>query len=188
MVRRMLFPIAPRDWYVFRVRSRHEKLVSASLRRNGYEEFLPLTKSRRKWADRFRVIEIPLFPGYIFCYTERPQLGRILCTYGIIDVVRAGSFPIPANRAEIENLRTATEAKLKLESYSYIDPATSKQLRIMSGPLTGLEGMVVEVRGKERLILSVELLRRSVLVELPVSCVGFCEEKHPSSSDVPEAA
>jgi transcription antitermination factor NusG len=164
------------DWYAFRVRPRHEKLVSASLRGKGYEEFLPLVKSKRKWADRSPIIEMPLFPGYIFCDTTRSEIGRIRCTQGIVDVIRAGSSPAAANRLEIEGLRKATEANLQLESLPYIDPSTTKRLRIVSGPLSGLDGMLVQIRGKERLILSVELLCRSVLVEVPLYSVEICIE------------
>jgi transcription antitermination factor NusG len=160
-----------RDWYAFRVRSRHEKLVSTSLRGKGYEEYLPLSRSKRKWADRSKTVEMPLFPGYVFCDTERSEIGKIRCTPGIIDVIRAGSAPLPASRWEIEGLIKATEADLPLESWPYIDPSTTGHVRITSGPLTGLDGVLIEVRGKERLILSVDLLRRSVLVELPFSSV-----------------
>lgn len=171
-----------RDWYAFRVRPRHEKLVSMSLRGKGYEEFLPLTKSRRKWADRSPIIEMPLFPGYIFCDTERSEIANIRCTRGILDVIRAGSTPLPANRTEIEGLRKATEAELELESLPYIDPSTANRLRIISGPLSGLDGMLVQVRGKERLILSVDLLCRSVLVEVPLSSVVYANHE---LSDLP---
>jgi transcription antitermination factor NusG len=160
-----------KDWYAFRVRPRHEKIVSKSLRGKGYEEFLPLTRSKRKWADRSTIVEMPLFPGYIFCDIERAEIGSIRCTYGILDVIRSGSSPLPAKRGEIENLRKATEAKLPLENWPYIDPATTGRLLIMSGPLSGLDGILVQVRGNERLILSIEMLCRSVLVEVPLSCV-----------------
>jgi transcription antitermination factor NusG len=174
MVTRMPLTAESKDWYAFRVRPRHEKVVSMSLRGKGYEEYLPLTKSKRKWVDRSTIIEMPLFPGYIFCDIERSEIGRIRCTQGILDVIRAGSSPLPANRLEIEGLRKATEAELPLESWPYINPSTTGRLCIMSGPLTGLDGMLVQVRGKERLILSVDLLCRSVLVEVPLSCVALC--------------
>jgi transcription antitermination factor NusG len=163
-----------RDWYAFRVRPRHEKIVSMSLRGKGYEEFLPLTKSKRKWADRSPIIEMPLFPGYIFCDTVRSEISKIRSTHGVVDVIRAGSSPLPANRGEIDGLRKATEAELQMESWPYVDPSTSTRLRIVSGPLSGLNGMLVQVRGKERLILSVDLLCRSVLVEVSLSCVEHC--------------
>ena len=140
-----------KDWYAFRVRPRHEKVVSMSLRGKGYEEFLPLTRSKRKWVDRSTIIEMPLFPGYIFCEIHRSEISSIRCTKGIIDVIRAGSSPLPAKRREIEGLREAMEADLQLESWPYIDPSTTGQLLIMSGPFTGLSGMRSEERrvGKE---------------------------------------
>ncbi len=170
-----------RDWYAFRVRPRHEKLVSMSLRGKGYEEFLPLTKSKRRWADRSPIIEMPLFPGYIFCDTDRSEISKIRSTQGIVDVIRAGSSPVPANRREIEGLRKATEADLPLESLPYIDPSTTRRLHIVSGPLSGLDGMLVQVRGKERLILSVDLLCRSVLVEVPLYSVALSVEPRVSA-------
>jgi transcription antitermination factor NusG len=169
-----------KDWYAFRVRPRHEKVVAASLRGKGYEEFLPLTRSRRRWADRFTIIEIPLFPGYIFCHTERSEIGRIRCTYGILDVIRAGSSPQPAKRWEIEGLRNAAEADVPLVSWPYVDPSTTERYLILSGPLCGMEGTLVQVRGKERLILSVDLLCRSVLVEVPLSSVILCTKQSVS--------
>ena len=165
-----------RDWYAFRVRPRHEKLVSMSLRGKGYDEFLPLTRSKRKWADRCTIVEMPLFPGYIFCDIERADIGRVRSTHGVLDVIRAGSSPLPAKRGEIEGLRKATEADLPLESTPYIDPCTTGRLIILSGPLNGLTGILIRVRGKERLIISVDMLCRSVLVEVPLSSVALCAE------------
>lgn len=165
--------VGSRDWYAFRVRPRHEKLVSMSLRSKGHEEFLPLTRARHRWADRMKTVELPLFPGYIFCDAERNEIGRIRSTPGILDVVRAGSSPVPARRDEVENLRQAVSKSLSMESCPLVEPTTGQWLRISSGPLNGLSGMLVEVRGQQRLILSVDLLQRSVLVELPSASVDI---------------
>jgi transcription antitermination factor NusG len=161
------------DWYAFRVRPRHEKLVSMSLRAKGYEEFLPLTRSQRKWADRSTTVDMPLFPGYIFCNIDHVEIGKIRHTSGIIDVVRAGYLPLPANPYEIEDLRKVVAAKLHLESYPFIDTFTGR-FRVISGPLSGMDGSLVTIRGKERLMISVEIFRRSVLIELPLSSVTSC--------------
>ncbi len=174
-----------REWYAFRVRPRHEKMVSGALRRKGYEEFLPVTRSRHKWSDRSKVVELPLFPGYIFCGARRSDIGGIRSTPGIVDVIRAGVQPLPARQEEIEGLRQAAEADLPLESCAFVESSASDQLRITSGPLKGLQGLLIEVRGAERLILSVELLRRSVMVELPPSSVVLCT---PVSIPIPEKA
>ena len=159
------------NWYAFRVRSRHEKLVSTLLRGKGYKEFLPLSKEKHKWVDRSKSVDVPLFPGYIFCDTEASEIGKIRCTQGIIDAVRAGSSPLPANRWEIDGLLQAAEADLSMESWPYLDPSTTGRVCVTCGPLAGLDGVLVEIRGKERLILAVGLLQRSVLVELPPTSV-----------------
>jgi transcription antitermination factor NusG len=155
------------QWYAFRVRPRHEKFVSTSLRNKGYSEFLPLTRARHRWADRYKTVELPLFPGYIFCETEYREIGHIRLTPGILDVIRAGSSPLPARREEIDDLRLASQHAISMESCALIETASGQRLRIASGPLRGFTGFLVEIRGKQRLVLSVDLLRRSVLVELP---------------------
>jgi transcription antitermination factor NusG len=165
------------QWYGYRVRSRHEKLVSRSLRTKAYEEFLPLTRCRRGWVDRVKVVEIPLFPGYIFCRSNEREIGRIRSTVGIIDVVRAGSSPVPVRTEEIESLRQAVRHELPMESYPTPDELSGRCVRITSGPLSGMSGVLTDVRGRQRLVLSVDLLRRSVLVELPAACVEVLSHK-----------
>ncbi len=164
------------EWFAFRVRSRHEKLVSSSLRGKGYTEFLPLSRSNRKWSDRSVTLELPLFPGYIFCDIALCEIGRVRATTGIVDVVRAGSAPAPARRSEVESLLQASEAGLALEDCLYAGPAAGSRVRIDRGPLAGHEGVVAEHRGRRRLVLSLDLLQRSVLVELDPGAVSLCPD------------
>ena len=175
-----MMPTEPREWFAFRIRPRHEKMVATALRSKGYEEFLPLVRSKRKWGDRSKVIDLPLFPGYVFCDIERTEIGRIRSTPGVVDVVRAGSVPLPAERSEIESVRQALSAELPVESWPYLDPSTTGRVHIASGPMAGLDGILMEVRGRERLVLSIDLLRQSVLVEVPASSVVVCQEEVPA--------
>jgi transcription antitermination factor NusG len=154
------------EWFAFRVRPRHEKQVSIALREKGLTEFLPLYKSKRQWADRTKVVEMPLFPGYIFCSTHRSAIVPVLMTSGVIDVVRAGTQPLPADKAEIEALQQTLKVDVPLEAWPYTEASQASTFSILRGPLAGLTGMLVEVRQSQRLILSVNLLRRSVLVEV----------------------
>lgn len=154
------------EWFAFRVRPRHEKQVSLALREKGYTEFLPLYKSKRQWSDRTKVVEMPLFPGYIFCSTQRASIVPVLMTSGVIDVVRAGTNPLAANKAEIEALQQTVSVDVPLEAWPYTEPGEAGMFSIQRGPLAGLTGILVEVRQSQRLILSVNLLRRSVLVEV----------------------
>jgi transcription antitermination factor NusG len=152
------------EWYAFRVRPRHEKAASAQLREKGYTEFLPLVREQRKWGKRVAQVDLPLFPGYIFCQTKRLSLYSILNLPAVVDVVRAGSRPLPAASEEIEGLRRAVAGKMRLEPWTFTE--VGQPACITSGPLAGLSGIVVEVRQAQRLVLSVSLLRRSVLVEV----------------------
>src|ERR1700678_4406510 len=113
------------EWFAFRVRPRHEKQVSIALREKGLTEFLPLYKSRRQWADRTKVVEMPLFPGYIFCSTHRSAIVPVLMTSGVIDVVRAGTNPLPADKAEIEALQQTVSVDVPLEAWPYTEVGES---------------------------------------------------------------
>jgi transcription antitermination factor NusG len=154
------------EWFAFRVRPRHEKQVSLALREKGFTEFLPLYKSKRQWADRTKIVEMPLFPGYIFCSTTRSSIVPVLMTSGVIDVVRAGTNPLAADKSEIDALQQTVSVDVPLEAWPYTEPGASDSFTILRGPLAGLTGILVEVRRSQRLILSVNLLRRSVLVEV----------------------
>ena len=154
------------EWFAFRVRPRHEKQVSFALREKGFNEFLPLFTSKRQWADRTRMVEMPLFPGYIFCATTRTSIVPVLMTSGVIDVVRAGNYPSPADHVEIAALQQAARNHVAMEAWPYDECSGSPACSIVRGPLAGLQGALVEVRDRRRLVLSVNLLRRSVLVEV----------------------
>src|SRR3984885_7870809 len=131
------------EWFAFRVRPRHEKQVSIALRQKGFAEFLPLYKSRRQWADRIQVVEMPLFPGYIFCSTVRSSIVPVLMTRGVIDVVRPGPKPLPADKAEIEALQQTVSVDGPLEAWRYTEVGETGSFSILRGPLAGLTGILV---------------------------------------------
>jgi transcription antitermination factor NusG len=174
------------EWFAFRVRPKHEKVVSHSLRHKGIREFLPLTRESRRWANRTRYSELVLFPGYVFCSLSRSSMLPVLSTYGVVDVVRAGRFPLAADPEEIEALRIAVAAGAPIERCDYIHPGN--KVEITDGPLAGLQGVLMEVRSSRRLVLSVSLLRRSVLVEIDRDRVVHCRECMPDlAQTVPQA-
>lgn len=160
-----------RDWYVFRVRPRHEKSVSTWLRSKSCNEFLPLVKTRSRWTDRIKTVERPLFPGYIFCEIERHEVSSVRSTPGVFDVVRAGSNPLPARRDEVESLLHAVNNDLSIEACNLEGLSGGEWLRISAGPLSGICGTLVRVHGEQRLLVSIEILHRQVLVELPAATV-----------------
>jgi len=159
-------------WFALRVRSRHDKSVSMTLRNNGFEECLPLYRARHKWADRSKTVELPLFPGYVFCRFDPHRLIPILNTPGVIDIVRAGRTLQPVDDVEIADLQALMRSGLNCEPWSYLE--VGQRVRIEDGPLFGLEGLLVDIRKSPRLVLSVALLQRSVLVEIDRDWVSPC--------------
>jgi transcription antitermination factor NusG len=151
-------------WYALRIKSRTERRAAAALHGKGYEVFLPLYRSRRRWSDRIKELEMPLFPGYLFCRFEADKRLPILTTPGIIQVVGVGNTPMPVDETEISAVQSIVISRLNARPWPYLH--VGRTVRIEHGPLTGVEGILLAVRKSHRLIVSVTLLRRSVAVEI----------------------
>jgi transcription antitermination factor NusG len=155
---------ASHPWFALRVKSRSEKIVSTIARNKGFEEFLPLYQSRRRWSDRFKSVELPLFPGYVFCRLNPAFRLPLLTIPGVISFVGIGKVPVPIDEAEIATIQAAVGADLLAEPYPFLE--VGQRVRLAEGPLAGLEGLLVEVRKQQRLVVSVSMLKRSVAVEI----------------------
>src|SRR5216684_9122189 len=151
-------------WFALQTRSRYENLVATLLRGKGYELFLPVYKSRRRWSDRIKELELPLFPGYLFCRFNPLDRFPILVTPGVMQVVGVGKIPIPVDDLEIAALETAIRSGLPRQPWPFLQ--IGQKVKIECKPLCGLEGILVEFKGRHRLVLSVTLLQRSVAVEV----------------------
>jgi transcription antitermination factor NusG len=156
------------NWFALRVRPRREKVVADALRAKGYEEFLPLHEERRRWSDRVAIVEMPLFPGYVFCRFDVQHRLPILTTPGVLLVVGVGRTPQPIDDEEIVSLRILVASRLHLDPWPYLH--AGQRVQIVGGPLAGAEGVVLSVRTEHRLVVSVTLLQRSVAVEIPDCC------------------
>jgi transcription antitermination factor NusG len=156
-------------WFALQVRSRYENIVVAHLDGKGYECFLPLHKSRRRWSDRFTEIEQPLFPGYVFCRLDPLNRFPIIVTPGVILIVGLGKTPVPIQEAEIAAIQAAVKAGLPSQPWPFLQ--IGQRVRIENGPLCGLDGILVDFKGHHRLLLSVTLLQRSIAVQVEHACV-----------------
>jgi len=152
------------SWYALRVRNRFENSVAAHLHARGYESFLPLYKCRRRWSDRFKEIDLPLFAGYIFCQFDALNRLPVLTIPGVVHVVGLGSNPVPIDEAEIAALQVTVKSGLPRQPWPFLE--IGQRVEIMKGPLCGMEGILLGLRGHQRLVLSVRLLQRSVAVEV----------------------
>lgn len=151
-------------WRALTVKSRHEKVASQHLRLRGLDEFLPLHSVRRAWSDRSKIIELPLFPGYVFCRLGQADRFTALSAPGVTSIVGFGIVDCPVEDSEITNIRRILASGLPVEPWPYL--RSGDAVRIQAGPLTGLQGTVVREKGLSRLVVNVDLLRRSVAVEM----------------------
>jgi len=151
-------------WYAVRVRSRYEFVTSRDLRSKGYEEFLPSYRTHHRWSDRVRDLELPLFPGYLFCRFNPRDPYRLLNSPGVVHVVSAGREYVPVNESEIAAIQSVCRSGLPVEPWPFLQ--VGRRILVERGPLAGTEGIVVELRGKCRLVASLTLLQRSVASEI----------------------
>ena len=162
-------PAGDQQWYALAVKPRHDKAVSGTLVQKGYQTFVPLYKKRRRYAVRFKDSELPLFPGYIFCRFSPLTRLPIITTPGVIQILGAGRVPIPIEEREITSLQTALQLQLQVRPFPFLE--TGQRVRITQGVLAGVEGIIMSFKNCLRLVLSVSLLQRSVLLEIDRDCV-----------------
>ena len=174
-------------WFALQVRTKHEAGIAEFLRGRGYNPFLPVHRSRKVWSDRIKVVDAPLFPGYLFCRVNIEDRMPILTAPGVIRIVGYNRIPVPVDEAEIHSLQTLATSDLAHQPWPFL--RLGEQFQIESGPLQGLKGILIEVRGTHRLVLSVTLLQRSVAVEIDATSVKllssagrlYAEEKQLSN-------
>lgn len=151
-------------WYALQVRSRKEHHVSSQILGRGLECLLPTYKSIRKWSDRTKEIEQPLFPGYLFCRFDFQERRPLITIPGVLQIVGNGRVAIPVSDDEICALRLAVSSEMPKQPWPYLE--VGQRVRVNYGTLTGLEGILVNVKGNHRVVLSVTLLQRSVAMEV----------------------
>jgi transcription antitermination factor NusG len=152
------------SWYAIRVRSKFERGVAASLSGKGYEQYLPMYRSRRQWSDRTKEIDLPLFPGYLFCRFDAQVRLPILTIPGVISVVGISKTPVAVPDHEIDMIQTMVRSGLLLRPWPQL--VVGSRILIEKGPLQGVEGVTLDIKKKHHLIVSVPLLQRSVAVEI----------------------
>ncbi|HUP02835.1 MAG TPA: transcription termination/antitermination NusG family protein [Bryobacteraceae bacterium] len=151
-------------WFALRVRSRCEKVVANLVRRKGFDEFVPLYRCYHNWSDRRKRLDLPLFPGYVFCRLDPRYRLPVLTIPGALHFAGFGKIPSPLDDAEILAIRRAICSGLATEPWEYLE--TGQRVKLESGPLAGMEGILVETPNQCRAVVSISLLRRSVAVQI----------------------
>ena len=159
-------------WYAVHVRSRHEFKVLDRLTGAGIDAFLPVVEKLNKWKDRKKLINFPLFPGYLFVHIHKiyDTMLAILKTPGVvrfIGIIPGEPEPVPDD--QIISLKRLVESKESIDPYPYLKEG--QRVRIRKGPLAGVEGILVEKAGQHSLVLSVDILRQGLSVKIDASDV-----------------
>jgi transcription antitermination factor NusG len=151
------------QWFAVYTRAHHEKNVAEQLRCRGIEHFLPLYTSARRWKDRVKVLQMPLFAGYLFVRVFPSQFLDVLRTHGVSMLVGSPK-PLPLAEKEIVQLRTWLSLSLAVEPNPYL--RVGQLVRVRRGPLTDVEGILVRKKNALRLVVSIDLIQRSVALEI----------------------
>ena len=152
------------EWYAVRVRSNCEAAVNGALTNKAYEAFLPTYRTRRRWSDRMKDVEAPLFRGYTFCRFDASRRLPILTTPGVVAIVGSAAGPIPIDKQEIANVRSLATSGVVMGPWPFL--REGQFVSVERGPLAGVEGIIVSLKGQFRLVVSISLLQRSVAVEI----------------------
>ena len=161
---------ASAQWYALTVKPRHEKAAAQNLRLKGLEDFSPVYRARRRWSDRIKELELQLFPGYVFCRFSYARRLDVLNTAGVTSIVGFGKTPAPVDDSEILSVRAIIESGYPALPWPYL--RVGQRVRIQEGCLAGLAGTLVREKDVYRVVVNVELLQRSVAVEMDRFAVG----------------
>src|SRR5215472_7392864 len=152
------------EFYVVQVRPRTEKFTAQLLNQKGYEPFLPTYLRKRRWSDRVKVLSEPLFPGYLFCRLDARFRLPVLTTPGVISVVGVGKEPVPVPDHEIDAVWRIVNSAVSAKPWPYLN--CGDRVTISEGPLRGVEGILAVVKNAYKVVVSINLLQRSVAVEV----------------------
>lgn len=164
------------QWYALHVHTRKEAYIASQLSSQGIECFLPTYKSSRKWSDRVKEVELPLFPSYLFSRFDFQNRRPVVLTPGVLQIVGNGRGAIPVPASEISAIQTAVSSGLPHQPWPYIE--VGEEVRVRCGTLAGLQGILVNFKGNHRVVLSVTLLQRSVALEVDLAWLMPVREEH----------
>jgi transcription antitermination factor NusG len=166
-------------WWALYTRHQHEKTVAEVLSAKGFEVFLPVYESMRRWKDRTKLLSLPLFPGYVFVRGDLDRRLQVVSTPGVHMILSRGDELAVIPAAEIRAIRLTLEGPNLVEPHPFLN--CGQRVRVKQGPLEGVEGILVRKKNLCRLVLSVDMLAQSVAVEVDAADV---ESVSDASSEV----
>jgi transcription antitermination factor NusG len=163
------------DWWALYTRHQHEKVVADMLMAKGFEVFLPLYESVRRWKDRSKVLSLPLFPCYVFVRGGLNRRLQVVTTPGVHMILNHGENVATIPEDEIQAIRLTVEGHFRVEPYPFLK--CGERVRVTRGTLEGVEGVLIRKKNMYRLVLSVEMLAQSVAVEIDAADVEPVEAR-----------
>jgi transcription antitermination factor NusG len=157
-------------WYALTVKYQHEVATRSALELRGFEALAPTYRAWRRWSDRVKGIDLPLFAGYVFCRFAFAERVTVMDAPGVAKVVEFGGAPAEVSEDEIATIRAVMDSKLPVRPWPYLK--AGDRLRVARGPLRGVEGTLLrEGRDRLQLVLGIEMLQRSLAVEVGADMV-----------------
>lgn len=158
--------IADSEWYALHTRPRHEKLVVQRLGERGVETFLPVVTETHRWSDRKKSVQLPMFSCYVFArfIPNRSERLQVLRVSGVLGLVGSQGEGTPIPDEQIDAVRTLAEGVVPWSSHPFLK--VGQRVRIRSGALNGMEGILVSRNGSDTLVISVDALQRSLAVRV----------------------
>jgi len=157
-------------WYAIYTSANHEKRVAEQLSLRSIECYLPLYSSVRQWKDRRVTLQLPLFPGYVFVRLALQDQLEVLQIRSVVRLVGSNGSPSILSDVEIQSLQANLTSGSRFEPHPYL--RIGRRVQLTSGPMAGMQGILIRRKGKSRLVVSIELIQRSVAVE-----IGECDVK-----------
>ena len=157
-------------WYALYTKSRNEKKVALRLSDRGYETYLPLQKTRRKWSDRTKLVEVPLINSYVFVRMVLSQRFEVLQDPGAVLFINFERLPAPVNDKDIEYLKRILGEGFQVEAV-HEAMEVGQKVKVVIGQLTGMEGELVEHRGGQKVLVRIENIPFSLVVSIPLEFI-----------------
>ena len=159
----LFFADSPPLWYAVYTHANHEKKAAAEIARRGVESFLPVYQTARRWSDRQVKLEMPLFPGYVFVHFPLRDRLKVLEVPGVARLVGFGGLPAALPDEQVEMLRAGLNGRLRAEPHPYL--TVGRRVRLKSGPFVGMHGILLRRKAKFRVVISIELIQRALVVD-----------------------
>jgi transcription antitermination factor NusG len=173
-------------WWALYTRHQHEKTVEEMLMAKGFEVFLPVYESTRRWKDRTKLLSLPLFPCYLFVRGGLDRKLQVVTTPGVHMILYRGDRVATIPEREIEAIQRAVAGSYRIEPHPFLK--CGMRVRVVRGALQGVEGILTRKKNMYRLILSVDMLAQAVAVEVHAADVEPCIDSGSSAISAPQVA